>query len=67
MNSLEFTTKIEHGIIHLPKELEEYDNAVAHVVLTVETPDDKLAKKERLFAALKEMQQADIFRILKTP
>ncbi|MDQ3221284.1 MAG: hypothetical protein M3449_04185 [Acidobacteriota bacterium] len=67
MNSLEFTTKIEHGIIHLPKELEEYDNAVAHVVLTVETPDDKLAKKERLFAALKEMQQADIFRNIEDP
>ena len=36
MNSLEFTTKIEHGVIHLPKEFEEYDDAVAHVTVTID-------------------------------
>lgn len=62
MNSLEFTTKIEHGVIHLPKEYEKLENSLAHVVVTVESPEDKLARKERLFAVLKEMQKTDIFR-----
>ena len=44
MNSLEFTTKIEHGVIHLPKEFEDYDNAVAHVTVTLDAPEDKKAK-----------------------
>ena len=47
MNSLEFTTKIEDGVIHLPKEFEQYENAVAHVTITLETPEDKKAKKEK--------------------
>jgi hypothetical protein len=38
MNSLEFTAKIEHGVIHLPKEFEEYENAVARVTVEIETP-----------------------------
>lgn len=67
MTSLEFTTKIEHGVIHLPKEYEELDNSVAHVVVTVQSSEEKLAKKERLFAALKEMQKADIFRNIEDP
>lgn len=44
MNSLEFTTKIEHGVIHLPKEFEEYENAVARVTVTLDTPEDKKAE-----------------------
>ncbi len=51
MNSLEFTTKIEHGVIHLPKEFEDYDNAVARVTVTLDTPEYKKAMKDRLFAA----------------
>ena len=45
MNSLEFTTTIEHGVIHLPKEFEEYENAVAHVIVTLERSDEIKAKK----------------------
>jgi hypothetical protein len=36
MDSLEFTTKIEHSVIRLPKEFEEYENAVAHVTVTLD-------------------------------
>ena len=39
LNSLEFTTKIEHGVINLPKEFEDYENAIAHVTITLETPE----------------------------
>lgn len=45
MNSLEFTTKIEHGVIHLPKEFEVYDNAVAHVTVTLETAENSQKDK----------------------
>ena len=67
MNSLEFTTKIEHGVIHLPKEFEDYDNAVAHVTVTLDTPEDKKAKKDRLFAAFKKAQEAKLFAEIEDP
>ncbi len=67
MNSLEFTTKIEHGVIHLPSEHQEFDNEIARVVVTVDSSEEKLAKKDRLFAALRKMQEADIFRNIKNP
>ena len=67
MNSLEFTTKIEHGIIHLPKEFEDYENAVAHVVITVETPEETKAKKEKLLAAFKKAQAAKLFQDIEDP
>ena len=54
MSLLEFTTKIEHGVIHLPKEFEDYENAVAHVTITLETPEDKKIKKENLLKAFKK-------------
>ncbi len=61
MNSLEFTAKIEHGVIYLPKEFEEYDNAVARVVVSIESVDEKKARKERLLAAFKKAQEANLF------
>lgn len=67
MNSLEFTAKIEHGVIHLPKEFEDYEDAVAHVVITLETPDEKKAKKEKLFAAFKKAQKAKLFQDIENP
>ena len=67
MNPLEFTTKIEHGVIHLPKEFEEYENAVARVTVTLETAEDKKAKKDRLFAAFKELAKANPFAEIENP
>lgn len=67
MNSLEFTTTIEHGVIHLPKEFEEYENAVAHVTITLENPDEIQAKKDRLFAAFKKAQKAKLFSEIEDP
>jgi hypothetical protein len=67
MNSLEFTTKIGRGVIHLPKEFEDYENAVAHVVVTLETPEESKAKKEKLFAAFKKAQKANLFRDIEDP
>lgn len=67
MNSLEFTTKIEDGVIHLPKEFKEYKNAVAHVTITLETPEDKKAKKEALFAAFEKLAKANPFAEIEDP
>lgn len=67
MNSLEFTAKIEHGVIHLPKEFEDYENEIAHLVITVETSDDKKTKKEKLFAVFEKMQEANLFRDIEDP
>lgn len=67
MNSLEFTAKIEHGVIHLPKEFENYENVTAHVTITVETPEDKKAKKDRLFAALKKLAEVNPFAEIEDP
>jgi hypothetical protein len=67
MNPLEFTTKIERGVIHLPKEYEEYDNSVAHVVITVETPENKSSKKENLLAVLKKIQKTSVFQDIENP
>lgn len=67
MNSLEFTAKIEHGVIHLPKEFENYENVTAHVTVTIETPEDKKAKKDRLFAALKKLAEVNPFAEIEDP
>jgi hypothetical protein len=67
MNSLEFTAKIEHGVIHLPKEFEDYDDAVAHVTVILETPEDKKAKKDSLFAAFKKLAEANPFADIENP
>ncbi len=67
MNSLEFTAKIEHGVIHLPKEFEDYENAVAHVSITLETPQEKKTKKENLLKAFKKAQKAKLFAEIENP
>ena len=67
MNTVEFTTTIEHGIIHLPKEFEDYDNAVVHVSVTLENRDEIKAKKDRLFAAFKKAQEANLFAEIDDP
>lgn len=70
MNSVEFTTKIERGVIHLPKEFADYENSVAHVVITLDAPDEEKEikeKKDKLFAVLKKMQKANMFQDIENP
>jgi hypothetical protein len=65
MNSLEFTTKIEHGVIHLPKEFEDYDNAVAHVTVTLEV--NETSQKEKLAALFAKMRGVKMFENIENP
>lgn len=67
MNSLEFKTKIEHGVIHLPREFEQYNDADAHVVVNITAPTEATVKKEGLLAAFRNAQNADVFRNIKDP
>ena len=67
MNTLEFKTKIEHGIIRQPKECEDYEDAVAHVIVTLETPEDLKAKKDRQFAAFEKLAEANPFAEIEDP
>ena len=65
MNSLEFTTKIEHGVIHLPKEFEDYDNAVAHVTVTLDTSET--SQKEKLAVLFAKMRGVKMFENIENP
>lgn len=67
MNQLEFTAKIEHGVIRLPKELENCENAIARVTITLESDEDKRAKKEKLFAAFEKLAKANPFAEIEDP
>lgn len=65
MNSLEFTTKIEHGVIRLPKEFEDYENAVAHVTVTLDT--NETSQKEKLAALFAKMRGVKMFKNIENP
>ena len=67
MEALEFSTKIVHGIIRLPKQFEEYENTVVRIIILAEKPQSFSSKKEKLRAVLKRMQQVDIFRSISNP
>lgn len=65
MDSLEFITKIEHGIIHLPKEFEEYENAVARVTVTLEVSET--SQKEKLAVLFAKMRKVKMFENIENP
>jgi hypothetical protein len=67
MSLLEFTTKIEHGVIHLPKEFEDYENVVAHITVKLENSEEIKAKKDRLFAAFKKLAEVNPFAEIEDP
>lgn len=67
MEALEFSTKIEDGIIRLPKQFEEYENTVVRIIILAEKPRNFSNKKEKLRAVLKKMQSVDIFRSISNP
>lgn len=65
MDSLEFTTKIEHGVIRLPEEFEEYENAVAHVTVTLDI--NETSQKEKLAALFAKMRGVKMFENIENP
>jgi hypothetical protein len=67
MEALEFSSKIEHGMIRLPKQFEAYENAVVRIIILAEKPQVAPSKKEQLRVVLEKMQVADIFSSISNP
>jgi hypothetical protein len=67
MEALEFSSKIEQGIIRLPKQFEAYENATVRIIILAEKPQIAPSKKEQLRAVMEKMQAADIFRSIPNP
>ncbi len=67
MNALEFSTKIEQGLIHLPKQFEEFNNTYVRIIVLVDTPPTQLSKKEKLLATFKKMKSHSMFASIENP
>jgi hypothetical protein len=66
MNALEFSTKIEQGLIRLPKQFESYQNAYVRIIVLVE-PEPPMTQRERLLRIFKQMQQVKMFESIENP
>ena len=67
MNALEFSTKIEQGLIHLPEQYHAYDNAYVRILVLIETPSTQTTKKQKLLEAFKKVQNRKVFASIKNP
>lgn len=67
MEALEFSTKIEQGMIRLPEQFHEYDNSFVRIIILSDKPRNFSTKKERLMTVLKAMQKKDIFSSITNP
>ena len=67
MNALEFSTKIERGLIQLPKGYEAYDNTFVRIIVLIEPPLKNVSKKENLLATFKKLQQTSVFDSIENP
>jgi hypothetical protein len=67
MNALEFSTKIEQGLIHLPEQYHAYDNAYVRILVLIETPQFQPSKKQKLLEAFKKVQTRKLFATINNP
>jgi hypothetical protein len=67
MDALEFTTQIEQGVIHLPKEYNQYDNTTARVIVLFDKPQSYKTQKEKLSMAFQTMKGKDMFQKIENP
>ncbi len=67
MQALEFSTRIEGGVIRLPKEYEGYDNAYARVIILTTNSLETVSKKDRLREVMLRMGENDIFKKIDDP
>ena len=67
MNALEFSTKIEQGLIHLPEQYHAYDNAYVRILVLIETPVSQSTKKQKLLEAFKKVQNSKMFASIENP
>jgi len=68
MEALEFSAKIENGLIRLPKRYEVYDDAFVRVIVLASKPKTMAVRRKKdLAAVFKRMQSRDIFRKISDP
>jgi hypothetical protein len=65
MTALEFSAKIENGIIRLPEQYGEYENSPVKVILLFEQPVPD--KKSQLRHALLQMKNKNMFSGIDNP
>ncbi len=56
MKALEFTTKINEGVIHIPENMRPYYNSRVRIIILAEEADISVSKKEKLLVAEKIWQ-----------
>ena len=67
MQALEFSGKIEQGMIRLPKQYEGYENSYVRIIVLVEAKPQILPKKERMRLAFQKMEKANMFSRIENP
>ena len=68
MQALEFSTHIEDGIIHLPSEYANYNNADVRVIMLFNNDNAViLDKKQKLKAAFEQATALNIFKAIENP
>lgn len=67
MDAIEFSGKIEKGLIRLPKRYSGYDNSQVRVIVLIEAPEISPSKKERLRLALRKMEGIKMFSKIEDP
>jgi hypothetical protein len=67
MDALEFSTKIEDGIIRLPRQFEAYENAFVRIIILSDKPKMLSKQKERLKKAFKGMEGIAAFQTIENP
>ncbi len=67
MDAIEFSGKIEKGLIRLPKQYEGYDNSQVRVIVLIDASKNIVGKKERFRNALKKMEKVNMFSKIQDP
>lgn len=69
MNALEFSTKIEKGLIKIPHEYKELDNSFVRIIILSDSDAliETSSKKERLKMAFKNLQKVKSLSDIENP
>lgn len=72
MDTLNFLSKIEHGLIRLPIQYEKYENAYVRVIVVLETSPNEwqeplLSKRDKLMATFQKMKTYTMFQSIEKP
>jgi hypothetical protein len=67
MDALEFTGKIEQGVIRIPEGHEEYNNVQARIIVLVDPSLQPLKKKEDLRKVFRKMEKTRMFTAINDP